>query len=273
MNSISLEQQDLKANLQISEMINDDLIKKDYNPSDNSTYSDNMPSDTNKRSKSTPDPNPKSYSKVEEININDQTVILDFDKVLNVLYEKSPGKRSQGKPKQYLCKKTMRHSSEPKNKRIKVKKKKKKKLIDNNEDEDENEVKDKIKKYKPNNRNLYNIDNFISNTIKIVEKKEFVHIECPKFKEILEDNDDDNMIIDLSDDDNKEEDISDERYIKIHIKYEQNEIDKRMNAFGDLREKKKKNNDKEKHKEKQIKKIQFSHCNSTIEKFSSQKDS
>lgn len=278
MNSISLVQQELKDNFQETIINNDDLIKKDLNPSENSTYSENQPSKTTIAK-------PHFYLKPNAhmtSHQNDRKIVLDFDRILTVFYAPSEETKTQSLAKGYLGKKTKRNVLKCKTKLIKVKIKKKKLGNDDNKDNykrnntDNNDTKENKKKYKMNNNNLYNIDNFISNTIKIVEKKEFFHIECPKFKEIPEDIKDafsnNEMLIDqennsINNNNNEfdeEEDISDEIYLKIHYEREQNEIDKRMNAYGEVREKKKKNNSGD--KEKEMKQVTYAQSESNIEK-------
>ena len=77
--------------------------------------------------------------------------------------------------------------------------------------------------------------------MKIVEKKDSRHVECPKFQEI----DLENYTHSLNEIELPEEDISDSVYLKYHNQYEQKEIDYKMKIFSQSSQYKK---EKKKHK-------------------------
>lgn len=79
------------------------------------------------------------------------------------------------------------------------------------------------------NSDLYDINNFFSNTVKIVEKKEYVKIECPKFREINDIELDDTII----QCENKDNNISDNKYLDYHNKCEKEEIDYRFKIYNE----------------------------------------
>ena len=83
--------------------------------------------------------------------------------------------------------------------------------------------------YHKTNSDLYDINNFFSNTVKIVEKKEYVKIECPKFREINDIELDDNTIQCGK----EENDISDNIYLDYHNKCEKEEIDYRIKIYNE----------------------------------------
>lgn len=102
--------------------------------------------------------------------------------------------------------------------------------------------------------------------MKIVEKKEFVHIECPKYKEIVDDNDDVDVEVNCYESD---EDISNERYINLHWPMEENEIHRRLNLNSNKNDKKKSLKPKDKPVNKSKNKIKkpsaLSYTDSTID--------
>lgn len=103
--------------------------------------------------------------------------------------------------------------------------------------------------------------------MKIVEKKEFVHIECPKYKEIFDDYVDDHIDVSLIEE--SDEDISNERYMNLHWVMEEKEINRRINLNSNSNNKKKNLKPKEKNENiamnKKNKLLSVSQTDSTID--------
>ena len=147
--------------------------------------------------------------------------VLDFDRVLEVLLNPLP------------------HPKNDQPNFLGIKKKLKLPPVLSNSS-DKPKIKKKHSLHKHNNE-IYNINNFCSNTMKIVEKKDSRHVECPKFQEI----DLENYTHCLNEIELPEEDISDSVYLKYHNQYEQKEIDYKMKIFSQSSQYKKQ---KKKHK-------------------------
>ena len=118
--------------------------------------------------------NSMTKNKTKIINNNKQKIetILDFDKVLNILYNHEPKK-----------KKLFSHKRLKKNKNLKSSNSESK-IIYFIIFEIENNLKKRNKSTNRNINDIYNISNFCSNTYKIEEKTIPFNIKIPDFKEL-----------------------------------------------------------------------------------------
>ena len=118
--------------------------------------------------------NSMTKTKTKIINNNKQKIesILDFDKVLNILYNYEPKK-----------KKLLSHKRLKKNKNLKSSNSESK-IIYFIIFEIENNLKKRNKSINRNINDIYNISNFCSNTYKIEEKSIPIDIKIPDFKEL-----------------------------------------------------------------------------------------
>ena len=118
--------------------------------------------------------NSMTKTKTKIINNNKQKIesILDFDKVLNILYNHEPKK-----------KKLFSHKRLKKNKNLKSSNSESK-IIYFIIFEIENNLKKRNKSTNRNINDIYNISNFCSNTYKIEEKTIPFNIKIPDFKEL-----------------------------------------------------------------------------------------
>ena len=118
--------------------------------------------------------NSMTKNKTKIINNNKQNIetILDFDKVLNILYSHESKK-----------KKLLSHKRLKKNKNLKSSNSESK-IIYFIIFEIENNLKKKNKSINRNINDIYNISNFCSNTYKIEEKSIPINIKIPDFKEL-----------------------------------------------------------------------------------------
>ena len=166
----------------------------------------------------------QSKKKIINKQIEKSENVLDFDKVLDILLNE---KKSPKKPKKHF---------------LGIKKHKSEKSIEETKNE-KPKIKKKHSLHKHNN-DIYNIDNFCSSTMKIVEKKYSFHIECPKYTEIDIDN-----YTEINEDKSEIEDTDDSAYLQYHNMKEQKEIDFKIKIFAESRQyKKEKKKLKEKNK-------------------------
>ena len=117
--------------------------------------------------------NSMTKNKTKIINNNKQNIetILDFDKVLNILYNHESKKKK------------LSHKRLKKNKNLKSSNSESK-IIYFIIFEIENNLKKKNKSINRNINDIYNISNFCSNTYKIEEKSIPIDIKIPDFKEL-----------------------------------------------------------------------------------------
>lgn len=157
--------------------------------------------------------------------------VLDFDKLLETLYPKAmkepfciSNEKLSNKKNTYLKRKTAKSSIN------------KYKKIKSNKD---------IENRRKRRSDLYNLNNFFSDTLKIVEKKESIHIECPAFKNnniFTDDNYQEEASIKINELDSEIEDISDQHYKQDHDQFEQMEHEYRIKLYKDSNRKKRENN-------------------------------
>ena len=164
----------------------------------------------------------KEYEREKMVVIKKENV-LDFDKILDVLL----GNKKVSNDKSHTMKKCIGN---------KTKRNNKKNNTHNSKNKDKNKMilKKKDSKYcgyvyHKKRNDLYDINNFCSNTLKIVEKKQFVKIECPKFREI----DDTELEMDNMFQDNEDENITEDKYLTYHKRCEKEEIDYHIKLYNE----------------------------------------
>ena len=141
------------------------------------------------------------------MNVIKKENVLDFDKILDVLL----GNKKSSNDKSHTIKKCIGNKTKRNNKKnsthINKNKEKHKVMIPKKKDN-----KSCGYVYHKKRNDLYDINNFCSNTLKIVEKKQFVKIECPKFREI----DDIELEMDNTFQDKEDENITEDKYLTYH---------------------------------------------------------
>ena len=166
---------------------------------------------------------PQKKSK-EKMNVIKKENVLDFDKILDVLL----GNKKSSNDKSHTIKKCIGNKTKRNNKKnsthINKNKEKHKVMIPKKKDN-----KSCGYVYHKKRNDLYDINNFCSNTLKIVEKKQFVKIECPKFREI----DDIELEMDNTFQDKEDENITEDKYLTYHKRCEKEEIDYHIKLYNE----------------------------------------